>query len=180
MRKELVMMFTVLALIFVIALTSRVEADDVYCCYQKEHGQLRVVNDHSECLLSELPVTLGGTFGTQRELVCVTGELYYDEFSESTGYCTDPYVAITNQPSNEYNAEDVFEVFCEAPSGDEDVLWGLRCKEGWMNTGCSGSTFDASGELDLPQFLNGCHSDSEEYGNANIFTTCCKIVVATE
>ena len=35
------------------------QADVIYGCYQKNHGQLRIVSNPNECLPSENPITLG-------------------------------------------------------------------------------------------------------------------------
>lgn len=116
------------------------------------------------------------------KLMCVTGELYYifDLDPDPNNYCADVYSLEITNPKNNINPYDVFKVYCNYDSVDNILLWGLRCKDGWINTGCSGTTFEGLADLDISQFLNGCHSDDEEYGNANIFTTCCKLIVITE
>ena len=114
-------------------------------------------------------------------LECVTAELLYEP-KEQPVYCSDPVsVTIVNPYPSQLDPNEIFSVFCEAPSpyGDDDVAWGLRCKSGWMNTGCAGTNFGEN-DMDIAQFLNGCHSDDDEYGNGNIFTTCCRIAVKIE
>ena len=80
--------------------------------------------------------------------------------------------------------EDVFELFCQAPPQppfvmDDPVVWGIKCKEGWMNTGCAGSSVGTQIDRDLIQVVNGCFSDDEEYGHTNIFATCCRVTTAS-
>lgn len=182
-RLTTIFFVTFLAFLFVSGLSTQVIADDICACYHKTNGKLRIVSDHDECKPSEVPITLATSTGSQNvEFQCVTGELFYNP-SDPPIYCDDEYsLKITSPYSTDIDPYDVFEVYCESPSpySNDEVFWGLRCKEGWTNTGCTGSSFDVSGEVDIPQFLNGCHSDNEEYGHANIFTTCCKIIVTTE
>lgn len=40
---------------------STANAEEILGCYKKNNGQLRIVSDHSECLNSENPITLGET-----------------------------------------------------------------------------------------------------------------------
>jgi hypothetical protein len=157
------------------------QADDVLCgCAKIKKGTLRVIDCNSQCLKSEYAVTLSGSSQQQQSMTlqCITGALYYT-ISDPLNYCNDPYsLNITNPYPSSSNPTDIFQVFCESPStlgDDEIVTWGLRCKEGWQNTGCTGNSYTSDGDMDVPQFLNGCHSDDEEYGNSEIFTTCCRI-----
>lgn len=165
---------------FLLITWAQCQANDVlYGCAKTKGGALRLVSDPSVCKKTEYPVTLSGAPQQQQNMTlqCFTAEIYYT-VSSYRNYCIDPYsLTITNPYPSSNNPADIFEVFCESPSsfGDDNVTWGLRCKEGWLNTGCTGTSFSTSGDLDISQYLNGCYSDDEEYGNANIFTTCCRI-----
>ena len=171
--------------IFCFLLTAWVpcQANDVlYGCVHFKNGKLRIVSDHSQCKKKENPVTLSGSSQQQPSnmtLQCYTGILLY-EVEGAPDYCNDTYILGITSPEFSEAVPGVFEVFCEDPPplGDDDVMWGLRCQEGWVNTGCAGHSFSVSDEVDIAQLLNGCHSDDEEYGNANIFTTCCRIEAA--
>ena len=181
MKKLTVVLTSFLFLLTIIGLSNQVEAGERLGCYKKNNGQLRIVSNHSDCLKSEDPITLATGMGTQNvKLECVTAVLSY-ETSGSPDYCNDPSsLNVTNPYPSDMNPEEAFEVYCESPSqlSDEEVMWGLGCKEaeGWLNTGCTGTSFEASGAVDIAQAFNACLSDDEEYGNGNIFTTCCKIV----
>lgn len=171
--------------IFCFLLTAWVpcQANDVlYGCVNSKNGKLRIVTQDSLCKDKEYPVTLSGSSQQQPSnmtLRCYTAVLLY-EVEGAPDYCNDTYYLGITSPAMSIVIPGIFEVFCEAPSSftDDDVMWGLRCQEGWVNTGCAESSFSVSGELDIPQFQNGCHSDDETYGNGNIFTTCCKIEAA--
>ena len=52
---------TLLAFLFLTVLSTPVLSDVICACYNKEHGQLRIVSDHSKCLPAELPLYLYGT-----------------------------------------------------------------------------------------------------------------------
>jgi len=55
MKKIIVLQLTVLLSVFFLSVTAH---SKILGCYQKEHGQLRVVSDFSQCLASEEPITL--------------------------------------------------------------------------------------------------------------------------
>jgi hypothetical protein len=55
---------TVVALMAVTGLSSQVNAEEILGCYNKHHGQLRVVSDHSECLNAEEALILSGSTGS--------------------------------------------------------------------------------------------------------------------
>jgi len=57
MRRYLISLFVSFVGIFFVLSTANAE---ILGCYQKNHGQLRIVSDHSKCLNSENPITLGG------------------------------------------------------------------------------------------------------------------------
>jgi|WetSurMetagenome_2_1015567.scaffolds.fasta_scaffold445687_1 hypothetical protein len=179
-QTEVISFLTVLCFLLVIWLPCQAADDVIYACKNNKTGKPRFVSSPSQCKTNtEHLVTLNGTSQQQQNMTlqCVTAELYYT-VSASLNYCQDPSsLTITNPYPSSTNPTDIFEVFCESPSslGDDVITWGLRCKEGWVNTGCTGTSFTGTGDLDIPQFLNGCYSDDEEYGNANIFTTCCRI-----
>jgi hypothetical protein len=102
------------------------------------------------------------------QLVCVTGG-----FAVNT--MTDP--SITNQINIAISdPAEVFTSFNEP--GTDDHPWGLRCNDGWINTGCSSSTEGKieNNDLDVYQHDNGCSSDNNEYGNLMLYTTCCKVI----
>ena len=108
---------------------------------------------------------------TNPRLACVTGRF-------TAGAMNDP--VITSQVNISINNPyAVFTTF-DQPNV-KDHPWGLRCNNGWINTGCSqrndgkiGSTND---DLDAMESDNGCSSDNDEYGELWLYTTCCKIVV---
>jgi hypothetical protein len=182
MKKRQLFLIVVLGLSF--GVSNYAASADIFGCYQKNNGQLRIVQSHNECRPSELPITLGGpATGIKTSLLCVTGLLSFPP-RHNSAYCQDKPATVITNPffTTDIKFEDVFEVICLTPpyplpftSWEDPVMWGLRCKSGWANTGCSASTYTQA-SADVPQFLNGCHSDDEEYGNADIFTTCCKII----
>ena len=49
----------IVALLTAAGLHGIAQADVIYGCYQKNHGQLRIVSNPNECLPSENPITLG-------------------------------------------------------------------------------------------------------------------------
>jgi hypothetical protein len=181
MIKQTITMMAVICILFVAWLPCQGEDNLIYGCYQKNHGQLRIVSNHSECLPSELPISwnqLCGSCngGSPGKLACVTGAL--NKESTVTG---DAF--ITNQKNIEISHwSEVFTIFYAPDSGGSGD-WGLICKEDWINTGCSQQTSGTVGEhpdnfdVDIRQFNNGCFSDSRnEFNYLTIFTTCCKIM----
>jgi hypothetical protein len=56
MRKATIALLTVIIILIVIWFPSQGDASKVFGCYHKEHGQLRVISDHDECLITEEPV----------------------------------------------------------------------------------------------------------------------------
>jgi hypothetical protein len=178
MAKRILLLAALIADIWFLGVSSAVMADDILACVKKRGGQLRIVNSHSECRSWEFPITLAG--GQDVKLDCFTAELRYLVSGDTPNYCNDPFsFTITNPSPTETQPDQIFDVFCQSPPpgppfGGDPVAWGLVCKEGWMNTGCTGTT--ASGfDLDIVQMLNGCFSDDEEYTRVSIFATCCKV-----
>jgi hypothetical protein len=178
MIKQTIFTITIIGLIFVACLPCQGADNIIYGCYQKEHGQLRIVNDYNQCLLSELPITWnqscescnGGSIG---KLACVTAMM-------KNPTETSAEIMITNQKNIIVSDwVEVFNAFYVQPDPDspEDIYWGLQCKDDWVNTGCNQSV--ECGEprnVDLPQYNNGCFSDDEEIEYLDIFTTCCKVM----
>lgn len=115
------------------------------------------------------------------ELQCYTGEMHYTSTGMVGNFCSHtPVLAISTPYPSTTDPEEVFLPYCAAPSpyDDSNVMWGLRCKSGWSNTGCTASVAfypGSSVEDGTAQFLNGCHMDDEEYGRGTVFTTCCRI-----
>lgn len=148
-------------------------------CANKKNGQLRLVSSTDKCRKSEEYVNLCQPSGsTSGQLECVTGVLRYEP-SQVPNYCQDTYsMGFTNPYPTDMNPNDVFNVYCVSPVPDDDDLvnWGLICNkvQGWQNTGCTGSN-NGFADLDLNQWVNGCYSDDNEYGNATMYVTCCKI-----
>ena len=104
------------------------------------------------------------------QLACVTGMF-------TAGAMDDPI--ITNQVNISIN--DPYEVFNTFDDpGAHDHPWGLRCNDGWINTGCSqrndGKIDTTNNDLDAMQSDNGCSSDNDEYGELWLYTTCCKVI----
>ncbi len=58
MRKLNIVLITIFTFLIVTGFTYQGNAQGVYGCYQKEHGQLRIISDHGECLKSEAPIPL--------------------------------------------------------------------------------------------------------------------------
>lgn len=116
---------------------------------------------------------------TAPSLQCYTGKMDYIDVIPGDEFCTHTAeLVITNPYPSTTNPSDIFDTYCEAPSPFDDtqnVFWGLRCKEGWINTGCEGSMSGSSSEDGTAPVLNGCHMDDEEYNSSSIFTTCCRI-----
>lgn len=157
--------------------------DGVTCgCYQKNHGQLRIVGDCSECLPSEVPIIFSQAT-VKPKLAVVTAVLKFHEPDyEEHSLVDDATFFITNQQNIELAGDDwkdVFEIRDEHVNPDGEIHWGLRCKDenGWVNTSCSQS-LDQPGysDVDLPQYGNGCYSDNEEYESMSLFCTCSKIL----
>lgn len=181
MIKQAIMIMAVICIVFVAWLPCQGEDNLIYGCYQKNHGQLRIVNDHSQCLPSELPISWnqscegcnGDSIG---KLACVTAIM-----KNPTKTSAD--IMITNQINIQLsNWSEVFNAFYVQPDPGipEDIYWGLQCKDGWVNTGCNqsiiyGATID-NPYTDLNQYNNGCFSDDEEIEYLKIFTTCCKVI----
>ena len=178
MKKLVTFIFATLGIFLVTSLTSQAE-DNICACYNKNHGQLRVVGDPSECTNAEVPITLSGSIENETsKLACVTAAY------EPAGTPPDN-VWITNQKNIEVDDwNDVFEIVTEYRDTGEDELelnWGLKCKDEWVNTGCSQEVDidsmvedDADIDIDVEQINNGCLSDDEEYEYVVIYTTCCK------
>ncbi|MCP3889209.1 MAG: hypothetical protein GY702_10100 [Desulfobulbaceae bacterium] len=116
---------------------------------------------------------------TAPSLQCYTATMQYDNVNPGDDFCTHtPVFQITNPYPSTTAPSDVFDDYCASPSpfdSTQIVVWGLRCKEGWINTGCEGSMSGADSEDGTAPFLNGCHMDDEEYDSSTIFTTCCRI-----
>lgn len=76
MTKSGVVLVVILALLFISGLASQAGAEEVLACYKKNNGQLRIVNDHSECRPSELPITLNqsATCPVETECYCFIAE----------------------------------------------------------------------------------------------------------
>jgi hypothetical protein len=97
---------------------------------------------------------------------------------------TSAEIMITNQKNITVNDwAEVFNAFYvqENPNSDEpypdNLMWGLQCKDDWINTGCNQSVRGSEPQnVDLPQYNNGCFSDNEEIEYLTIFITCCKIM----
>lgn len=177
----------VLVLLIVGVFPGKAMAKDIYGCYKKNNGQLRIVGNHTECLPSELPITLGGPASIQMvKLACVTAAHGYHDQGEPS---EDPFVIITNQKNILINdPTEVFDVVW-IPVGnnpDSDFEWGLACKDGWIVIGCSAGTVGDADvgmyktgqpfDTDLKQVMNRCTSDDEEYQAMTLFVTCCKNV----
>ncbi len=64
MKKLSIIAVFAVTLLIVIGLSSQVNAEEILGCYNKHHGQLRVVSDHSECLNAEETITLSGSIGS--------------------------------------------------------------------------------------------------------------------
>jgi hypothetical protein len=111
------------------------------------------------------------------ELQCLSAMLKYED-DVKVDYCEHEYsLQFTTYTTKGLEVDDVFSVYCESPNPYnelEPVVWGLRCQEGWMNTGCS-----EDNDSDVSIFLNGCHSDNEEYGT-RLWAICCRIAVKAE
>lgn len=179
MEKRMVLTVASLALLAVIVFSSQAEAGEIYGCYKKQNGQLRIVTSQDECLSSEYPIILngnsGGSGGQVGKLACVTGRMSYPPESEPSAH-----IIITNQRN--VVVSDWTEVFhAQYSDPPEEKYWGLFCKDEWINTGCSqhidtallsGQEFD----LDVDQYANGCFSDDEELPYLELFITCCKIM----
>lgn len=78
MRKPVGIIAAVLALALLVGLPIQATADQICACYQKEHGQLRIVDNHSECLKSELAIFLNATFVQEPPGPLPEGELCWD------------------------------------------------------------------------------------------------------
>jgi hypothetical protein len=148
-------------------------SDKSYACTNSHTSSVDFSIDSANWqLLSIQPISM--------KLQCYTGELFYTP-DITEGYCNDPHSLniVTPYPSST-NPDDIFEIYCEEPSpySSDAVFWGLRCKEGWTNTGCSGTAFGTynGNDVSIVAAFNGCYTDDDEFGNANVFTTCCKIV----
>lgn len=177
MEKRMVLTAANIALLAVIVFSSQAEAGDIYGCYKKQNGQLRIVTSQDECLSSEYPIVFngnsGGSGGQVGKLACVTGRMSYPPGSDAN-------IIITNQKN--VNVSDWSEVFhAQYFNPPDEISWGLFCKDEWINTGCSqhidtallsGQEFD----LDIDQYANGCFSDDEEKPYLELFITCCKIM----
>ncbi len=91
-------------------------------------------------------------------------------------------VMILNQKNiNVSDWSDVFNPFYIQPHpyAPTEIIWGLQCKDDWVNTGCAQGSrdgYNAGPDRDIAQFNNGCFSDDEEVQKLVVFTTCCKIV----
>jgi hypothetical protein len=60
--RKLFSLLTLVVLTFCFAFPGLSYGQEEICgCYQKEHGQLRIVANPSECLSSEIPVFLSGS-----------------------------------------------------------------------------------------------------------------------
>jgi hypothetical protein len=57
MRKLIVIIIAIFAMFVAKGITKQGEADKVYGCYQKNDGQLRIVDDHSKCRGSEIAIS---------------------------------------------------------------------------------------------------------------------------
>ncbi|MDY6839835.1 MAG: hypothetical protein SWH78_17895 [Thermodesulfobacteriota bacterium] len=166
--------FATFGIFLVTILTCQAGDNDICACYNKNHGQLRVVSDPSECTKPEIPITLyGSTEEMTSKLACVTGSI-----EPETGFSV---VEIRNQQN--IIIDDWTTVFDIVELTDEDggPIYGLVCRDGWVNTGCS---IDIEGQGDFPnsvvdisQHNNGCYSEYNDNQTMTIYTTCCKIVV---
>lgn len=73
MKRIIVVVITIFALLAVTGLLNKGEADEIYGCYKKNNGQLRIVSDHDECRKYEGTVTLNSL--TDTELVDENGNV---------------------------------------------------------------------------------------------------------
>ncbi len=82
--------------------------------------------------------------------------------------------------------EDALQIVSEEGIPENATLtWGLRCRDGWVNTGCSASIFGNAKETstgapydsDIVQRDNGCFSDNDEFENQTLYVTCCRTLV---
>lgn len=137
MSKLTVTCVVVFALLFITGLPNQVVADEICACYQKEHGQLRVVNNHSECLLSELPILL---CGEEPSPPCPVPQLEGTAWSAKADNVSGPgfefdiefKIIFTEQH------EHLFKALFELPWADLDVpLFGaiVDCNEIRISTG---------------------------------------------
>ena len=87
MTKVTAISVTLLAFLFVTGLSTSVLADEICACYQKEHGQLRIVDNHDECLASELPIFLNATLEQEPPGPLPEGELCWNiEWQDRPNY----------------------------------------------------------------------------------------------
>ena len=58
MKKLSLVNIIIFLIVAVMGSTKSVEADEIYACYGKRSGYLRIVSDFNECLWFENPITL--------------------------------------------------------------------------------------------------------------------------
>ncbi len=112
----------------------------------------------------------GGFTPAELKLACVTGYMV-------GGIADSGHIFISNQKN--INVSSWQDVFIAYPFIGGENNWGLACKDGWINTGCSSAWLHNQGDYapDIPETSNGCFSDNEEiWTGASVFTTCCKII----
>lgn len=167
--KRFSLCFAVMMIAYFVCLQSDVYSE-ILGCKKIKRGQFRIVNNLEECMVNEEPVVLSDIIiKPQAQIACVTGA--FGRIEPSNG----DIIIMNEQNIDISSPDDVFQTYSSSPEFVDDIQWGLRCKDGWVNTGCSISA-DHNQYYDNPQYDNGCHSDDEEYYDVLIFTTCCKVV----
>lgn len=103
MKKIILVVVTVIAMLAITGFYSKGDASEIYGCYKKNNGQLRIVDSLSKCHPSENPIILGQPSGSlTAKLACVTA---------SMGNPTESSADIQIENQKNININDWSEVF---------------------------------------------------------------------
>lgn len=127
MKKLLLTMATILVLVTLAGLENNAQADPVYACFQKNHGQLRIVSNPNECLKSEEPIILSGEFSSGESIPDLMGIWHAncEGWGVTGGSSDNGYFTITATMKISDQTGGAFAGSIQPSNGEEQTITGV-------------------------------------------------------